>query len=155
MDVLEENTLAKESLSVDQEIKEFILQIAKWAKFLSIVGFVMIGLMLLGGISIMSVGSAVSKFSRTPTVLPMASLGLIYFVGAVIYFFPVYYLFKAAVGLKTGVNSDNQTNFRSGFKYLKSHYKFIGISTIVVLSLYVVIMIVAITFAGAMASSMR
>ncbi len=141
MDVLEENMQVNNSLIINNEVKDYVLQIAKWAKFLSIIGFVGLGLMLIGGLSVITIGNTVSTFNRTPSPVPFALLGLIYLVLSVFYFFPVYYLYKSSVGLKKGISSNSQDSFTDGFKNLKAHYKFIGITMIVVLSIYALIFV--------------
>ncbi|MBM3455664.1 MAG: hypothetical protein FJX30_06665 [Alphaproteobacteria bacterium] len=111
---------------MDNEVKSFLLETAQWAKFISIVGFVGVGFMVLGGLMLAGVGGGY-----------FAIMVIIYLLMALIYFFPILYLYKAAVGLKNGINSNNQELFKDGVQNLKSHYKFIGILTTVVLSLYV------------------
>lgn len=150
MDVLEENMFAGNSLSVDNDIKSFLLETAKWAKFISIIGFIGLGFMVLGGLIVLTIGSTLSSMAG-PTPFPIGLFGFIYLVMAVVYFFPILYLYKCAVGLKNGINSNNQETFKNGIQNLKSHYKFIGISLIVVLSLYVLMFV----FGGVMAASMR
>ena len=151
MEVLEDNVYAGDSLSVDNEMKGFLLEIAKWAKFIAIVGFVLLGLMLLGGLSVMAMGSSLSRLSGQSTLVPFAFMGFLYLIMAVVYFFPILYLYRSAVGLKNGINSNNQETFKNGIQNLKSHYKFIGILMIVVLSFYVLVII----FAGALGGMMR
>lgn len=137
MEVLEENSFVSEPLIVDQDIKGYLLEVAKWAKFLSIIGFVGLGLMIIGCLSFMMMSNSFSRMGGGASSMPMGLFGFIYLAIAFIYFFPILYLYKAALGMKTGINSDNQEVFKSGIENLKSHYKFIGIMMIVVLSIYV------------------
>jgi len=81
-------------------------------------------------------------------------LPLLYILIAVIYFFPVYYLFKYASGMKKALNFRNSEMVADALTYLKSHHKFLGIMTIVVISLYILFMIGMVLFAASMASSM-
>lgn len=152
MEVLEDNVYTGNSLSVDGDVKGFLLETAKWAKFLSIVGFVMTGLMLVASFFMITLGSSLPTMQDQP---PFMGIGIGYIILSVIMFFPVYYLFKSAVGLKKGITTSSQEDFRNGFQHLKSHYKFNGIFTIVLLSIYVLAIVIGLVFAGTMASSIR
>jgi len=79
-------------------------------------------------------------------------LAAFYVVIAVIYFFPVYYLFKYAKGMKQALDSSNSELLSDSLVYLKSHHKFLGIMTIVILSLYLLAIVGGVIFAASMAS---
>lgn len=155
MEVLEENMHGNGTLTVNNEVKDFMLQIAKWAKFLSIIGFIGLGFMIIAGLGVMVMGETISQMNRQASVIPLGLVGFLYLLMAVLYFFPILYLYKSSVELKKGLNSNNQESFNNGFKNLKSHYKFIGILMIVLLSLYLLIFLLGFIFAGAMSSSMH
>jgi len=56
--------------------------------------------------------------------------------------------------MKKALNFRNSEMVAESLVYLKSHHKFLGIMTIVMISLYIVIIIGAMIFAATMASSM-
>lgn len=60
----------------------------------------------------------------------------VYLAIAVIYFFPVYYLFQFSSKLKKAFTSNDNDLINSSFEYLKSHYKFIGILALVFTVIY-------------------
>lgn len=128
-------------LEVNNEIKGFLKETSKWAYFLSILGFVGIGLMVLGGVGF-SLFSGMNQFGGTTAygLGYSAGVGLFYIIFALIYFFPILYLFKFAKNMKMALSSENNDNFKSAFLNLKSHYKFIGIFTIAIIGLYVLIL---------------
>jgi hypothetical protein len=64
-------------------------------------------------------------------------MGLIYVFIGLLYFFPVYYLFKFSSQVRTALINKNSQQLDSAFENLKSHYKFIGILMIITLSIYV------------------
>jgi hypothetical protein len=66
-----------------------------------------------------------------------------YLLLAFIYFFPVYYLLKFSNQLKKALSTKNDEILAKAFEMLKSHYKFIGVFTIITISLYVLLAIVA------------
>ena len=56
---------------------------------------------------------------------------------------PVYYLLKFSNQLKKALSTKNDEILAKAFEMLKSHYKFIGVFTIITISLYVLLAIVA------------
>ena len=120
---------------------EYLREIRKWAKFLSIVGFIGIGFMLLAGI-VVSISFSQFDTSDLGSPFPTSLLGLIYVVMAAIYFFPVLYLFRFSQRMKVALNTNNSEALKQSFMNLKSHYKFMGIMMIVMFALYFVGIIV-------------
>ncbi|WP_162183657.1 DUF5362 family protein [Wocania ichthyoenteri] len=78
----------------------------------------------------------------------MGYFGLIYVVMALIYFFPIYYLFNFSRKMKSALSTANKDDFKSAFTNLKSHYKYMGIFTIVIISIYVLIIVGSMLFAA-------
>lgn len=126
-------------INVNKEMQDYIFEIAKWGKFLSILGFVGVGFMVLAAIAMMLGGFALSSFTQFP--FPMSFFGVFYLLFAVLYFFPCYYLLQSSVGLKKGLHFNDETILTAGFMNLKSVFKFFGISSIVVLVLYGVLIV--------------
>ncbi len=120
---------------------DFLRETVKWTKFLSIMGFIGIALMVLLGLF---VGVALSMMpSANQSSLPFAPglLSLLYLVFAAVYACPVYYLYKFSVDTKSALDSMNPNLLEEGLSYLKSHYKFVGIATIVFIALYILFFI--------------
>jgi len=139
------NDLAVDSLRVS----------AKWTMFLAVVGFIFIGLMLVGGLVAMAALSSVPDEPAFGGFNPVSSiqsyLGIIYLVMAVIYFFPVLYLYKFAKSTKEALLYNNSELLAEGLQNLKSHYKYVGIVTIVMLCLYALTFVGIFIFAASMA----
>lgn len=128
------------SFANGSEISNYLKESAKWGKFLAIVGYVGIGLMVLLSIFVMIGFSIASQLADTG--FPMGLFGFVYLVIAAIYYFPVTYLYKFSIQMRNGLNANDQLTITDGFKNLKSLFKFMGIFTIVVLSLYALILII-------------
>ena len=133
-------------LVITTSSKNYLLYAAKWASFLSIIGFISLGLMILGGLFVFFIGSSNSRFAGGAPQLGI--IGFIYLGMAAIYFFPIYYLYLFAQKIKKAVNSTSQSDLEGGFENLKSCFKFLGIFTIIIISLYILMFLVAIV-AGA------
>lgn len=137
-------------LEVSEDIKGLLKETSSWSYFLSILGFIRIGFLVIFGVffsAIMSMGALGDQNPYENLGFSMGYFGLIYIVLALVYFFPVYYLFNFSRKMKSALSSSNNDNFKSAFTNLKSHYKFMGIFTIVMITLYILI------FIGAFASA--
>lgn len=145
---MEENSVfEKFELQLDSTAKDFIKEIAKWAYFLSILGFIGIGLLLLiavfAGTLFSAMGSTMPGMGAYGSSFG-AAMGAIYFLLAAFYFFPVYYLFKFSSNAKKAFRDNDSETLTASFGYLKSHYKFIGVLMVVFLAIYALFFVFAI-----------
>ena len=140
MDTIEKNQEHESLIIIDSELKDYLLETSKWSKFLAIVGYVGLGLLILLALFVMFGFSQFSQFSHV--AFPMGLIGFLYIILAVIYYFPVTYLYKFSVQIKNGLTSNDKQTVTFGFENLKSLFKFIGIFTIVILSMYALILII-------------
>ena len=145
-----ENNLEKH-LVFTEEIKDYIMETAKWSKFLSIIGFIFVGFMsIIGILMLFSFGGTLFSNAVGLNNIPgfpagMISLvGIIYFGIALLYFFPVYYLFIFARKTKNAILSNDNQMLAEGFSKLKSHYKFIGILTLIIVVFYAISILIGI-----------
>ncbi|MBA2250134.1 MAG: hypothetical protein H0W12_08065 [Chitinophagaceae bacterium] len=134
--------LLNNDLQVTPATENYLVAAAKWGKFLAIVGFIFCGLMVVMSFLIGSVLSNYSSYA-TYNINPIY-LTVLYIVLAIILFFPCFFLYKFSVKMQQAIKSKNQENLDMAFSNLKSLFKFYGIVTIITLSLYLLIFIVAI-----------
>ena len=80
-------------------------------------------------------------------------LGFFFLLGALILFFPTYYLFSFSSKMRRALRNNEQAVLTESFKNLKSFFKFYGILVIIVLSVYTLALIAAIV--GAMLGTHR
>ena len=144
-------------LQIDQQSSGYLSQAARWAKFLSIVGFVSCGLILLWGFFAGSIMSTFTNRLSTETgsrLGPVAGIGAVFFliialICAVLYFFPCLYLFRFATKMQLALKNNDQNFLTNSFGNLKSFYKFIGILTIIGLSFFLLEILFILVFAVA------
>lgn len=136
-------------LDVNEDIRSFLKETSKWTSFISIIGFVGIGLMVIGGI-LVGFFSGLSEIPGNTAygVGYSAGVGMFYLIIALVYFFPILYLFKFSKKMKSALALNNNEDFKMAFLNLKSHYKFMGIFIIVIITLYILIFIGAIVSAS-------
>ena len=128
-------------LIITDEIRSFLTEVAKWGHFLSIVGFVFLGLMLLIGLCFGTIMSSISGMpdmgGRSLGSSPFMFMSLFYIFISIINFFPIYYMYQFSTEMKSALRNNDQSALTSSFSYLKSQYKYIGILMIVFLVFYI------------------
>ena len=76
-------------MELDGSMMSILNETRKWTKFLSILGFIGIGVMLIGGIFAGSYLGSMTSNIPGGTPVPGALYSVIYVVMAIVYFFPV------------------------------------------------------------------
>ena len=127
-----------EQLKITPSAKGFLKETASWCKFLSILGFISLGLLLLGSFFIGILYSSLPQVAAFPYNLGTL-MTVFYVVIVIIYIFPIYYLYQFSAKVKKALLLKDDEVLTSAFKMLKSHYKFIGVFTIITLSIYLLI----------------
>lgn len=147
-------TPSKNELILTDVSISMIAEIAKWAKFLAIIGFVGIGLMVVLSFSIGTIFSLLNEFQQaSPFPFPGFLFGFIYFIIAIIYFFPVLYLYRFSIHAKEALKITDNGLLEKALINLKAHYRYIGIVMIVVLAIYALALVIGI-FVGIVAGIM-
>lgn len=146
----EQFTFENSGLHLTDASKGFLKETAKWGYFLSILGFVFIGFIVLVALFAGTLFAKLGELGGGAGAI--GALGgtfitVLYLLIALLYFFPVYYLFKFSSNAKAAFRNNDNESLTSSFEYLKSHYKFVGILTLVILSFYA-LMIVFLFIAG-------
>lgn len=147
MNPLDSASSSSSGLVVNGESAGYLKETGGWARFLSILGFCFIALILIlaffiGGImSSMGMGAQLAGMEFV--------LGIVYFGIAALYFFPILYLFRFATNVIDAVKSNDTATLVTALKNLKSHYKFVGILTAIILGFYVLALVIGL-LAGAM-----
>jgi len=136
---------AEANLFDNTAIRSFLIETSKWAKFLAIMGYIGIGVMVLFSLLAVIGFSLLSHYANMP--FPMGLFGLMYLVIAGVYYFPVTFLYRFSVRMRKGLESRDVEAVTSGFENLKLLYKFKGILTIIVLALYLLALLVAVPLA--------
>lgn len=137
-----------EILIITEDIRSYVYETAKWAKFLSIIGFIGTAFMVMFSFS------AGAFIAQTNGILgaannPYAALGtgmltvLCLFV-ALLYFYPSLLLFKYASSAKQAVLFADQPALSTAMSKMKSFFKFWGILTIVIMAFYFIALLTAI-----------
>lgn len=118
----------------------YLKEIKGWTKFLTILGFIISALLVLGLLGAIIFLSASSE-SRVAMI--------IWFPFLAIYLIPLYYLYKFTMNIQKMLASQSAFDLEDALGSLKSHYKSIGILTIIWLVFNGAWLIFALLFGGA------
>ncbi len=139
------------NIVIDAQSKSYLETTAKWAYFLSIIGFIFIGFIVLGGIFFMLfMGGMAASSADAGLMGGVGFIGILYLLIGLLYFLPILYLFRFSSKMKQGLRDNHQVTVTEAFLNLKKVYKFFGIMTIIVLALYVVMIIGTLIFGAAL-----
>ncbi len=121
------------------EIKSYLMETAKWARFIAIVSIVMGGLLAIFSIfagSILNTGGNMDMFPFSATLI-----AIVYLIMAGLIIAPNVFLLNFASKAIGALRSGSESELTVAFRNLKSYYKFIGILTAIMIGFYALIFI--------------
>ena len=143
---MENLDLLNNDLQVTPQTQSYLSESAKWGKFLAIMGFILCGIMVIIAFIIPSFMVKVppyNEMSESYTAGMKAGMTIMYLLFSLLFFFPCFYLYKFSVKMQSAVKSISQENFDESLMNLKSMFKFYGILTIIILSFYALVFVIA------------
>jgi hypothetical protein len=132
---MDNQNLLTAELQVDSIAFTHLKETARWARFLSIVGFVFSAIIVLMALFAGSIFSATMSKFEGGSMIGTTFVMVFYLIAAVVYFFLSLYLFRFATKMKLALESTDQENFGESLMNLKMVYRMLGIITIIYLSL--------------------
>jgi hypothetical protein len=140
------------SLNIDPVTKAHLGETARWARFLAILGMIVL---VLGLIVAMMGATVFTRFFGFDTGvgdevgnsgLGAVRIGMV--VGALItsaiIFFPLLFLLRFANGMRRAIAANDQNRLNESFQNLKVYFRYLGILVIIFLVLYGVIIAIAV-----------
>jgi hypothetical protein len=137
-----ETTTEIRKIEIEQDTLKDLDSTRKWTMFFAILGFIGIGIIVIAGLF---AGVFLTVFKTSAGKLGISE-GLVFaFVAlsAIIYFFPVLYLFLFSKHTANAVKTLDKQELKKAFKNLRRYYVYIGILIIVVLVIYIVAFVAA------------
>ena len=139
MEEFEQEQPEEVRLVVTEEMRSYIYDITRWAKFLSIVGFVFAALLILISFSVPAMLSGNPALARQLGPLGRGGsvmITILYLALGLFYFYPSLLLSRISGKGKQGVLFGDQESLDTAVSNLKSLFKFWGIATIMVIAGY-------------------
>ncbi len=124
----------QEGLHINEASRRDLGEAARWAKFLAILGFIGVGIMVLTGLVASAMLGSLPGMDSEP--FPPAILAFFYIAFALLYFLPILYLYRFAAHAQEAVRGSSTQELEVALANIKSHYKFIGILAVVLLGFY-------------------
>lgn len=125
-----------------QDAQYYLHESGKWAKFLGILGFIGSGFIALAGLFFSTIISNLPQYQQT--TMPAAfsgAMGFVYLLMAVFNFFIAMYLYQFGVRIKNGIGFSDPKEISNALGKLKSLFKMSGITAIVVIAIYILVII--------------
>lgn len=150
--LMESNTSsALFSLTIDPVTKANLNETAKWARFLAILGMVVLAL----GIIVALMGATIfTTFFGMPTgtddsgntALGAARIGMVVgmLITSAIIFFPLLFLLRFANDMRRAIAGNDQNKLNIAFQNLKIYFRYLGILAIIFLVIYGIIICIGV-----------
>jgi len=131
-----ENPPDPPKIEIGQETLNNLSTTRRWTMFIAVSGFIILGLIIALGLI---TGTFLSTFNNSDTTpgIPDLLLLAIVLAAAVIYFFPVFFLFRFSKHASNAVADLNSEELLKAFKYLKRYFVYLGILLIIVIACYI------------------
>lgn len=126
----QQNLLAEENLQIDPVTADHLKETAKWAKFISIAGFIFSGMIIIFAIYYYNLMTKYSFGYRRYNNTLLLSV-LIYVVVAIVWIVTSVYQMRFATKLLLALETNDQNEIQQSFFNLKIYYRISGIVTII------------------------
>jgi len=123
-------------IEISQETVKNLNTLRKWTMFLSVLGFIFFGLIIILGLLTGTFLTAFSNSDKTPGI-PDALLVAAFAGLALINFFPILFLFRFSKHISNAVSRHDPREMHIAVKYLKRFFVYIGVILIAVIALYI------------------
>ncbi len=127
----------------------------KWAMFFAVLGFVFIGMGILSiiGFAFFDLAEAFmpeqmpnQMQTQMPTKIYSTMNIIVSLIFIAVYFFPVLYMYRFSVRTKKAILENSPDSFELAIQALNSHFQFVGVLTIIFLTIYIFFIGIAVIF---------
>ena len=127
---------------ITSAMMEYLKQTKPWVRFISILGFIGTGFLLLLGLFLVLGASVLSsRFGSAFGGVPAALIGLIYLVLGAFYILPAVFLFRYASGIQKALTVDLMSGVEDALRSQKSFWRFVGVLMLILLILQVIVLV--------------
>ncbi len=137
-----ENNTEKRNLELGQESIKNLDATRKWTMFLSILGFIIVGFILITGL-VAGTFFSVFKSEEVGLGIPESLMVILFIMVAAIYFLPVFFLFRFSRYTRKAIKTGGNEELVKGFRNLRTYFTYIGILAIIVIAIYLAALLVA------------
>jgi glucan phosphoethanolaminetransferase (alkaline phosphatase superfamily) len=131
-------------VTINENAKGHLLETTRWTKFLAILMFILIGIMILGLVAILATDSMAAVMSQGFAAMGTIGASLVALLIVALYWYPTYMLYRFSICIKSGITQNDQQLIETGFRCQKNMYRFAGVLTILILCIYLAIIVAAV-----------
>lgn len=132
-------------LQVDPVATVYLRGAARWAKFLSVVGFIFCGLSLVMAVVFASVfANLFNSLGSGGLGKSGGWLGVVFACISLLNFIPCFHLYNFANRMQLALDHNDQEQLNSSFRNMRSFYRFVGVMMIVCMGLWLLIILLMI-----------
>lgn len=141
--ILDNNSFDRGDIGISENTKQYLQEAAKWARFLAILGFVLIGfIVILAIFFIIGIGSLAESFNNMGG-MGVSFVGGLYLIFAAIFTYPIYRLYMFAKNGLDFTTFNDPEKLEISIKNLRSFFRFYGIFSIIYIAMFVLGMLVS------------
>jgi hypothetical protein len=135
-----ENPTGQRKMELGEESLMTLNKIRKWTLFLSVSGFIFLGLIIILGLL---TGTFLTAFNNTDEPAGISDFLLLagFAAAALVNFFPIIFLYRFSSHAANAVKTRNSGDINKAFLYLKRFFIYIGLLIIVLFVLYIALLI--------------
>ncbi len=126
-------------LIVTEDMRSYFYDMAKWANFLGIVGFVISAFMLMAALTIgptLNANPEMAKMLGQLGAMDGTTFSIVFLIYGFAIFFPSLLMVRYASKAKHGVLYGEQTSLNEGIAKLKSLFKYFGVLALIFIAIY-------------------
>jgi len=125
-------------IAVTPVMLEHLQATRPWVRFMSVMLFISVGLMFLGGLLLMATLASAGRGG------PPAAIGLLYWLLGLVYIAPAIFLNRYATSIRELLQGGGASPMEKALESQKSFWRYVGILTVVILCIYALILLIAI-----------
>jgi hypothetical protein len=133
-------------INLSGEAMAYLATTRKWTLFLSVMGFIVSGFIMIAGTVITLVMAFLNTSAFMPERLPYGWFAALYFVIGAVYFVGSYFLYRFSAQAKQALASHDAAALTEAFRNLRTHYVIVGGSIISAIVLYIAVTVGIIFF---------
>jgi integral membrane sensor domain MASE1 len=145
------DTISEENkIEISSEALDNLNVTWRWTTFLSVLGFIFLGLIIVAGIAT-SLFLTVFKTQQTNLGIPESLMMVVFVIIGILCYFPVFFLFRFSKNIRDAIQNHDQRKLAKGFRNLRLFFAYFGILVILIISVYLILLL----FAGASISILK
>lgn len=134
-------------LVVTEDMRSYIYDMAKWANFLGIVGFVLSAFMLMAALTIgptMNSNPEMAKMLGQFGAMGGTTFTIVFLIYGFAIFYPSFLMVRYAAKAKQGVLYGEQSSLDEAMSKLKSLFKYFGTLAVIFIAIYLMALVSAV-----------